>query len=154
MKKGAIPRLVQAGEGALCPDSLERNLIMSLTDVIEVCTDGSELSLKGVDTAVELAQSLNLPLLGMTAVLDGKMEQAQKRLAEVEEKAKAAGIQYELVAEPCKAPYEGILAVGRRHDARFIVMASRGLSTFGSLLLGSETQKTLAAADRPVLVIR
>jgi ribosomal protein L18 len=65
---------------------------MSLTDVIEVCTDGSELSLKGVDTAVELAQSLNLPLLGMTAVLDGKMEQAQKRLAEVEEKAKAAGI--------------------------------------------------------------
>ena len=113
---------------------------MSLTDVIEVCTDGSELSLKGVDTAVELAQSLNLPLLGMTAVLDGKMEQAQKRLAEVEEKA--------------EAPYEGILAVGRRHDARFIVMASRGLSTFGSLLLGSETQKTLAAADRPVLVIR
>lgn len=127
---------------------------MALTDVIEVCTDGSELSLKGVDTAVELAQSLKLPLVGMTAVVDGKMDLAQKRLADVVRKAKAAGIEYETVAEPCKAPYEGILAVGRRYDARFIVMASRGLSTFGSLLLGSETQKTLSAADRPVLVIR
>ncbi len=127
---------------------------MALTDVIEVCTDGSELSLKGVDTAIELAQSLQLPLLGMTAVVNGKMDVAQQRLKQVEEKAKAAGIQYELVAEPCKAPYEGILEVGRRYDARFIVMASRGLSTFGSLLLGSETQKALSAADRPILVIR
>ena len=33
-------------------------------------------------------------------------------------------------------------------------MASRGLGTLGSLILGSETQKVLAKADRPVLVIR
>ena len=42
--------------------------VKQLTDVIQVCTDGSQLSEKGVDTAVELAKSLNLPLLGMTAV--------------------------------------------------------------------------------------
>ena len=33
-------------------------------------------------------------------------------------------------------------------------MASRGLSSLSSLFLGSETQKTLAEADRPILVIR
>lgn len=38
------------------------------TDVIQVCTDGSSLSEKGVMTAVELAKTLGLPLLGMTVV--------------------------------------------------------------------------------------
>ena len=38
------------------------------TDVIQVCTDGSSLSEKGVTTAVELAKTLGLPLLGMTVV--------------------------------------------------------------------------------------
>lgn len=47
-----------------------------------------------------------------------------------------------------------VFSMWDRHDARFIVMASRGLGTLGSLILGSETQKVLAQANRPVLVIR
>ncbi len=134
-----------------------------LTDVIQVCTDGSSLSEKGIVTAVSLAKSLGLPVLGMTAVkggeqpengLDGEPREVRDRLLVVAEEAKAAGVPYMLVAEHCTAPYEGILRVALRYDARFIVMASRGLSSLGSLFLGSETQKTLAAADRPVLVIR
>lgn len=136
---------------------------MALTDVVQVCTDGSELSMKAVDTAVELAKSLKLPLLGMTAVVGNpdstgnianESEEVQERLAIVKQKADAAGVTSELVAEHSRAPFEGILAVAKRYDARLIVMASRGLGSFGSLILGSETQKTLAAADRPVLVIR
>ncbi len=136
--------------------------VNQLTDVIQVCTDGSPLSEKGVDTAVELAKSLNLPLLGMTSVsgapVEGGLEnedpKTRERLHYIRDAAQAAGIRYELVAEHSQAPWQGILAVARRYDARFIVMASRGLGSLGSLILGSETQKVLASADRPVLVIR
>ena len=82
------------------------------------------------------------------------MRAALERLKYTRDAAEAAGIKYELVAEHCQAPWQGILAVAKRYDARFIVMASRGLGSLGSLILGSETQKVLAAADRPVLVIR
>ena len=128
--------------------------VNQLTDVIQVCTDGSPLSEKGVDTAVELAKSLNLPLLGMTSVSGAPVEGGLERLHYIRDAAQAAGIRYELVAEHSQAPWQGILAVARRYDARFIVMASRGLGSLGSLILGSETQKVLASADRPVLVIR
>lgn len=137
--------------------------VNQLTDVIEVCTDGSSLSEKGVDTAVELARSLGLPLVGMTSVpgnpkvvntLDLEDESVRKRLNYVKQAAEEAGVQCQLVAEHCSAPWEGILAVAQRYDARFIVMASRGLGSLGSLILGSETQKVLAQVDRPVLVIR
>jgi nucleotide-binding universal stress UspA family protein len=39
-------------------------------------------------------------------------------------------------------------------DCAIIVLASHGRGGLGALLLGSETQKVLAHADRPVLVVR
>ncbi len=132
------------------------------TDVIQVCTDGSSLSAKGITTAVELAQTMGLPLLGMTVVkgevpadgLEGEPAEVRERLDVVAKQAQEAGVCYRIIAEHAATPHEGILDVAMRYDARFIVMASRGLSSLGSLFLGSETQKTLAEADRPVLVIR
>ena len=132
------------------------------TDVIQVCTDGSSLSAKGITTAVELAQTMGLPLLGMTVVkgeapadgLEGEPAEVRERLDVVAKQAQEAGVRYRIIAEHAATPHEGILDVAMRYDARFIVMASRGRSSLGSLFLGSETQKTLAEADRPVLVIR
>lgn len=132
------------------------------TDVIQVCTDGSSLSAKGITTAVELAQTMGLLLLGMTVVkgevpadgLEGEPAEVRERLDVVAKQAQEAGVCYRIIAEHAATPHEGILDVAMRYDARFIVMASRGLSSLGSLFLGSETQKTLAEADRPVLVIR
>ena len=40
-----------------------------LKDVVQVCTDGSDLSHKGIESAVEIAKALHLPVVGMTAVL-------------------------------------------------------------------------------------
>lgn len=50
--------------------------------------------------------------------------------------------------------WKGVLACAVRHDVSFIVMASRGLGSIGSFLLGSETQKVLHQVDRPVLIVR
>ena len=52
------------------------------------------------------------------------------------------------------AKLAAILKVAQERDVRFIVMASRGLGTLGSLFIGSSTQQVLAKADRPVLVVR
>ena len=49
---------------------------------------------------------------------------------------------------------DAILKTAQERDVRFIVMASRGLGTLGSLFIGSSTQQVLAKADRPVLVVR
>ena len=133
-----------------------------LKDVAQVCTDGSDLSHKGIESAVEIAKALGLPVLGMTAVVGkpqtGKLEDedkdVQERLLAVKRLAEAAEVPFELVAEHTTEVAQAILDVADRHEARFIVMASRGLGTLGSLILGSETQKVLAKADRPVLVIR
>ncbi len=133
-----------------------------LKDVVQVCTDGSDLSHKGIESAVEIAKALKLPVLGMTAVVGkpqtGKLEDedkdVQERLLAVKRLAEAAEVPFELVAEHTTEVAQAILDVADRHEARFIVMASRGLGTLGSLILGSETQKVLAKADRPVLVIR
>lgn len=134
-----------------------------LKDVIQVCTDGSDLSHKGIESAVEIAKALKLPLVGMTAVLskpgpvaglEHEDKAVQERLEAVKRLAEAAEVPYELVAEHCSVVSDAILEVSDRYEARCIVMASRGLGTLGSLILGSETQKVLSQATRPVLVIR
>ena len=133
-----------------------------LKDVVQVCTDGSDLSHKGIESAGEIAKALGLPVLGMTAVvgkpqtggLEAEDKDVQERLLAVKRLAEAAEVPFELVAEHTTEVAQAILDVADRHEARFIVMASRGLGTLGSLILGSETQKVLAKADRPVLVIR
>lgn len=133
-----------------------------LKDVVQVCTDGSDLSHKGIESAVEIAKALGLPVLGMTAVvgkpqtggLEAEDKDVQERLLAVKRLAEAAEVPFEFVAEHTTEVAQAILDVADRHEARFIVMASRGLGTLGSLILGSETQKVLAKADRPVLVIR
>ena len=107
--------------------------VHQLTDVIQVCTDGSALSEKGVETAVRLAKALGLPLVGMTSVmgkpnlihgLEHEDAATRERLAFVQEAAKREDVPVQLVAEHCASPAEGILAVAHRYDARFVVMAS------------------------------
>ena len=96
-----------------------------LKDVVQVCTDGSDLSHKGIESAVEIAKALHLPVVGMTAVLskpntvhglEHEDKAVQERLAAVKNLAEAAEIPYELVAEHCESVADGILNVADRHD--------------------------------------
>ncbi|MCF0252876.1 MAG: universal stress protein [Duodenibacillus sp.] len=133
-------------------------------EVILVSTDGTDLSRRAIKTALRLAKDLGLPLVGMTAVvsdpdagivdLDSQPETVRATMHEVAELAEPTGVDYQLVVEHCLEPWEGILDVAQRYNARYIVMGSRGLGSLGSLILGSETQKVLSAATRPVLVVR
>ena len=127
-----------------------------------VTTDGSNLSDKAIETAVELTAQLGGELIGMTAVVappteggfDAEDAAVRDRLAAISRKAEEKGVKCEVVAEHADAVWKGVLECASRYDVAFIVMASRGLGSIGSLLLGSETQKVLHQADRPVLIVR
>lgn len=122
---------------------------------ILVTTDGSNLSDKAVETAIELARQFDGTVIGMTAVLApppaagfvAEDQQTKDRLEAISQPC-------EVVAEHGDSVAKAILECAARYDVRYIVMASRGLGTLGALLLGSETQKVLSLADRPVLVVR
>ena len=121
-----------------------------------VTTDGSNLSDKAIDTAIDLTKQLGGEVVGEAPTGGFEAEDAavRDRLAAISRKAAEKGVPCEVVAEHADAIWKGVLACAVRHDVSFIVMASRGLGSIGSFLLGSETQKVLHQVDRPVLIVR
>ena len=51
-------------------------------------------------------------------------------------------------------PADAILRVAKTRDVDLIVMGARGLGSLGSLLLGSVSQKVMAHATCPVIIVR
>jgi nucleotide-binding universal stress UspA family protein len=140
---------------------------------ILIATDGSELSRKAINIGVGLARSLGASVLGVAAVppnpyvaLGGEQEPqladlrakmgalGNEHLSVVEQAARAAGVAFETVIREELAPHRAILSTAEGAGCDLIVMASHGRSGYTAVLLGSETQKVLAFASVPVLVVR
>ena len=122
-----------------------------------ICTDGSTLSEKAVEAAIGVAKPLNAELVGITVIAEASLKGAPetvKRLKQIEEMTKEAGLDCTIKAVVAPAPWIGITETAKEEEVDFVVMASRGMGSIGSLLLGSENQKTLSSIDRPVLVVR
>ncbi len=67
----------------------------------------------------------------------------------------AAGSPVQVTTEFVKAgPAEGLIAVARERDARFIVVGSHGEKPLRSALVGATPTRLLHLSDRPVLVVR
>jgi nucleotide-binding universal stress UspA family protein len=141
-----------------------------------VPTDGSELSGKAVQQAVELAQGLgarltvfhvqsNFPisLVGVGELVDpntvealvtaGRHE-AERILAEAAAVAEAAGVACDGDTVVHALPYAAIVGAAARHGVDLIVMASHGRRGLEGVLLGSETHRVLTHSSCPVLVVR
>jgi len=144
-----------------------------MTSKVLVATDGSPRSLKAVATAVEISRALGASLVGCTSTppypyyglgevlpdtegqyLAAASALATERLTEIENAARAANVPCETVIRQQQHPHRAILQAANEYDCDLIVMASHGRSEVSSLFIGSETQKVLAYADRPVLVVR
>ncbi len=139
-------------------------------------TDGSKLSLKAIDMAINLAKETGAALTALAVMppypmvyggegymlqtmapsdWDGAMKkQATNHLAMVEKRAKAKNVAIEKVTVLNDQPYNGIIATAKKKKCDVIVMASHGRSGISALLLGSETIKVLAHSKVPVLVCR
>ena len=134
-----------------------------------LAVDGSDHALNAARTAAELARTMNAkefrivvaydfipPYLGepnMQYAIDARMEEAKSIL---ESAVKAVGklpceIHTELIEGSAA---EAIIDVATTCKCDLIVMGSRGLGTLAGLLLGSTSQKVVAHAPCPVLIIR
>ncbi len=140
---------------------------------ILVPTDGSELSQKAIDGAIDLARSIGarvtayacLPQYPYSPFSDVAVEppedflarserEAQSHLSEVEEAAGRVGVVCTCRTSVHPAPYLGIIEAAEQGGCDVIFMASHGRRGLGSLLIGSETQRVLTHTKIPVLVYR
>ena len=136
-------------------------------------TDGSEISLKAVQSAVALAHSMGAELFAisvkepfpysaiseMQPVPPQEFYDAQERIAaarvkEVTDAASQAGVPCTGHTVEALHPWEAILDHAKSQQCDLIVMASHGRRGVAALLLGSETSRVLIHSQIPVLVVK
>ena len=140
-------------------------------------TDGSKFSDRAVQRGIEFAKSLGARVTTVHVVPEFRMMadesfalptsadlkrryekeakgRAEKMLARIGEKARAADVPYEGIAISGDIPYEKIIETAKKCKCDLIMMASHGRRGISGLLLGSETSKVLTHSKIPVLVVR
>lgn len=138
-----------------------------------VPTDGSPLSEKAVDSALQLAKLSGASLVALSVIepfpfaavgdlqalppqafLDAQIDQARERVRAVQQRAAAVGIACDGLTSEAVHPWEAILQTAKDKACDAIVMASHGRRGVAAVLLGSETNKVLTHGSVPVLVVR
>jgi nucleotide-binding universal stress UspA family protein len=144
---------------------------------ILIATDGSELASRALAHGLALANEVKAPVTLVTVTQPwsafdmahkaregnrNPMHQfeeiaaasAKAILDTAGQKAKTAGVAYELVHAPGQHPAEGIIATAEKNGCDLIVMASHGRRAVGRLLLGSQAVEVLSHSKVPALIVR
>ena len=140
---------------------------------ILISTDGSDISQKAVQSAVDIAKSGGAELFAISVkepfpysaisemqpvppqeFYDAQERIANERVKAVVDVAAAAGVKCQAHTVEALHPWEAILDHAKNQACDLIVMASHGRRGLSALLLGSETQKVLTHSTIPVLVVR
>ncbi|HVW49120.1 MULTISPECIES: universal stress protein [unclassified Trinickia] len=140
---------------------------------ILVPTDGSDLSKKAIDGAIDLARTVGaritayacLPQYPYSPFSEVVVEQpadflarsereAREHLDEIEAAARLAGVPCSSQTSVHPSAYLGIIEAAESGGCDVIFMASHGRKGLGSLLIGSETQRVLTHTKIPVIVYR
>ena len=143
---------------------------------ILVATDGSKLSTKAVNSAIELAALAGAELIALKVIprypqsyFEGSVPLSAEDVARVEQKwaddgrsvvdavkaaGEAQGVKVKAILAKSDVVSDALIAAAKKHKADLIVMASHGRKGIKRLLLGSETQQVLTHSEIPVLVLR
>jgi nucleotide-binding universal stress UspA family protein len=132
-----------------------------------VPVDGSEYSLKAVESACDLAKAqapstivlvaaaMEIPELSEGRYIADKMKaQAEAALIKGKEAALKCGITPEVILATGPSPAEEIVAVAKKEKADLIVIGSRGLAGKTSSFLGSTASKVVTYSPCSVLVVK
>jgi len=130
-------------------------------------TDGSPYSLKATQKALDLAHftGAKLKVLSVLEIsshiyavapefTEAKIEQCRQYVDKVKEMATARGIPAEGVVREAECADQVIVEMARQENASLIVMGSHGRTGLKRLLMGSVTERVIAHAPCPVLVVR
>jgi nucleotide-binding universal stress UspA family protein len=169
VKPGAVNGRMMSLSRCLAIDTPEPTMYTRIL----VPTDGSEITAKAVDTAVQLARLTGAAISTlavkepfpysaiseMQPVPPQEFYDAQERIAlkhvqAVQAACSAAGVVCTASTVEAVHPGEAILDAGKAQGCDLIVMASHGRRGVAALLLGSETQKVLTHSRTQVLVVR
>ena len=143
---------------------------------ILVATDGSKLSSKAVNSAIELAALCGAELVALKVVprypqsyFEGSIPLSADEVNRVEKQwaddgrsvvdavkvaGEAQGVKVKAILGKSDSVSDALIAVAKKHKVDLIVMASHGRKGVKRLLLGSETQQVLTHSEIPVLVLR
>lgn len=143
---------------------------------ILVATDGSKLSTKAVNSAIELAALAGAELIALKVIprypqsyFEGSVPLSAEDVARVEQKwsddgrsvvdavkaaGEAQGVKVKAILAKSDVVSDALIAAAKKQKADLIVMASHGRKGVKRLLLGSETQQVLTHSEIPVLVLR
>lgn len=140
---------------------------------ILVPTDGSPLSEKAAQAAIELARRLDAQLLAFTVsepypysplgeappllpqeFYEGEQRLATERLKAVQTLAEGQHVACGAASQEAMQPWRAIVDYAEGQGVDLIVMASHGRGGISGLLLGSQTHKVLTHCKVPVLVVR
>ena len=129
-----------------------------------LATDGSPYSNAAVDKAIDLAKERNAKLKAISVIYSNDefytlghgalrelIDKAKAMLAEVSEKAAAAGVEIETVVKEGE-PHQAITPLATEADADMIIMGSHGRKGLTRLLMGSVTERVIGFSPCPVLV--
>jgi nucleotide-binding universal stress UspA family protein len=138
--------------------------------------DGSELSNRVVDKAIEFAREIDARITGFYAQPEYSVpyyeggipidamtpesfsalteSQAKSILDDVAQKANAVGVVCDTYTSANDATYQAIIDAANAKGCDLIFMASHGRRGIAGLLMGSETHKVLTHTTIPVLVYR
>lgn len=134
-----------------------------------VCLDGSPLSLKALECAIEASQCSGARILAVTVVealsffdcqakdcdktFAAILREPKRILAEAEAFAADRGVTIQTVAEPGR-PAETVARIARKENADTIYLGSRGKDDVEKLLLGSVSTRLVQIAPCTVVVVR
>lgn len=143
---------------------------------ILVPTDGTKLSMKAIDMALNLAQETGAALTIMTAIPpcpvtpagDGYVlepvsgeawirvmkRNADRILAGAAKRTQGRKANVTYLAVDDSLAHEAVINTARKRKCDLIVMSSHGRGSLSALFLGSETMKVLSHSKLPVLVCR
>lgn len=136
-------------------------------------TDGSEASLRAVQTGARLAKALgasatimiaveqfSAAVHGAAAIADDNplrkaaSDAARHWLTQSIAAAAREGVKAEECISDGATVYQAILQAAKTSGADLIVMGTHGAGALERLLMGSQTQRVLAHTTIPVLVVR
>ena len=140
---------------------------------ILVPTDGSDVTAKAVQTAIDLAKLSGGQLVTISVkepfpysaisemqpvppqeFYDAQQRIATQRVAQVQQLCSEAGLPCEAHTVEALHPWEAIIEHAQRSNCDLIVMASHGRRGVAAMLLGSETQRVLIHSAVPVLIVK
>lgn len=167
-------------EKALMGDTVAKVIGYSVKDVLVVpekmplkldkvllCTDGSEYGRRATARALDFAEAYGAELAVVSIVeispeiysiapqvVETKVANTETFLAGIKKQAEGRGLKYKGLVRDSAEPYNVIAEIAAKEQVGLIVMGSHGRTGLKRILMGSTTERVIAQAPCPVLVVK